>query len=179
MKNFITLLCLSLITSFSFLHAQTIDSDKSRIDFEVDNFKWNTVDGTFTGMTGELIFDPSDLISSSFNVCIDAATVDTDSKKRDEHLRTDDFFHVEKYPTICFTSESIEKSGSSFITTGSLTMHGVTRTVKIPFSFDGTTFSGSLEVERYDYGVGADTGTFMVGNEISIDIKCVVTGIRS
>lgn len=166
---------LLLLTSIhSTISAQSIDKSNSKVSFEISNFRVNDVEGTFTGMEGKVNFDPSDLNNSSFDVCIDAASVNTGIKKRDNHLRTSDFFYVEKYPNICFKSTSISKKGDQYITTGMLTMHGVTKTVMIPFTYSGKTFTGSLKLKRKVYNIGEDTSTFTVGDDVTITIKCVV-----
>jgi len=169
-----------LIPIFLFFYSQNasaqlaIVSDKSEVTFEVSNFKFRTVKGKFTGMTGEINFDKSDLLVCDFNVCIDASSLDTENKKRDDHLKNEDFFYVEKYPTICFESMSISKTDAGFSTKGELTMHGYTREVEIPFSFDGTTFKGQLTVNRLDFKVGESVGGFMVGKKVELEIFCVV-----
>jgi polyisoprenoid-binding protein YceI len=166
-----------LILSFLLLYAlkitgQSIDSQASRVEFEIRNMKIKTVDGSFLGMQGTVEFDTTNLDVSRFEVCIDASTVNTGKKKRDAHLRNEDYFHVEKYPTICFSSQSISAGENGFLTHGTLTMHGVTRHVEIPFNFSDNTFTGTLNLNRLDYNVGEGTGTFMVGNEVSVRIIC-------
>jgi len=155
------------------LQAQTIDAQKSKANFSVSNMRWMTVEGNFSGMKGNINFNEADPASSSFNVCLDAATVNTENKKRDDHLRNADFFHVDKYPEICYASTSITKTGKGYETNGNLTMHGVTKSVKIPFTYSNGKFTGKLKISRYDYEVGKDTGTFMVGEDIKIEIIAV------
>ncbi|MEL7148857.1 MAG: YceI family protein, partial [Bacteroidota bacterium] len=132
---------------------QSINTDESKVSFEVSNMRFNTVEGTFSGMTGTIQFDPTDLSTASMDVCVDASSVDTDNKKRDEHLRKDDFFDVEKYPTICFKSSSVTKTSSGYEVRGMLTMHGISKEVSIPFTFTEDTMSGNLSIERTDYKV--------------------------
>ncbi len=172
MKSIINIFIAVLISLSGF--AQTINAGKSLVSFEIGNLGFNTVDGTFKKMTGEVKFSPSDLSSSSFDICIDASTVDTDSRKRDEHLKNEDFFDVEKHPKICFKSEIITKQDGKYITKGKLTMHGVTKQVEIPFSYSNNTFRGSLTVNRYDYEIGMKTSKFMVSENAEITIVCVV-----
>ena len=155
------------------LQAQTINTQKSAANFTIKNMKWVTVEGNFTGMKGDVKFDEADLANSSFNVCVDATTVNTDNKARDKHLRNEDFFHVEKYPDICFVSTSISQKGSKFVTDGQLTMHGVTKNVSIPFTYSNGEFKGQLKISRYDYKVGESTGTFMVGEAVNLEIIAV------
>ncbi|MFT6150534.1 MAG: polyisoprenoid-binding protein YceI [Saprospiraceae bacterium] len=157
------------------LGGQKISETKSSVSFTIGNMRINTAEGTFTGMKGEVDFDEKNLKTSSFGVTIDAATVKTDSEKRDNHLKNEDFFDVKKYPTITFKSSAVVRSKKEgyYIAKGKLTMHGVTKDVKIPFTYGNKTFKGRLKVKRLDYGVGADTGTFMVSDEAVINITCV------
>lgn len=159
----------------AFFQAQTINSSKSKVNFEIGNMKINTVEGSFSGMEGELFFDPLSLEECFFRVCIDAKSVDTGSDKRDEHLRNEDFFYTEIHPLICFDSEEVRKGEEAdFLVIGTLNLRGVERRVEIPFRFENNTFVGSFELSRLDYAVGEDTGTFMVDDELSIAITCVL-----
>jgi len=155
-------------------YSQTMDASKSQVKFEIGNMKVRTVRGTFTGMKGTIRFSEKDLASARFDVCVDAASINTNDTKRDNHLRSADFFDVAKYPTICFTSSAITKTPTGYLAKGMLTLHGVTREVLLPFSFSNTTFVGTLSVNRYDYNVGADTGTFLVGNAVKLTIQCTL-----
>lgn len=174
MKITIYLLIFSILfisTGFS----QEINPSESKVFFEVGNMKIRSAEGYFAGMSGMVNFDKADLENSVFNVCVDATTINTDNEQRDEHLKTADFFNVEKFPTICFRSSSIVSVGSGlFIANGELTMHGVTKSVIIPFSYENNTFTGDFIVNRLEYGVGSDTGTFMVSDEVEMKIICVV-----
>ncbi len=171
MRIIVTILCLSLA---SITYAQTINGEDSRVEFSVSNMGFKTVPGTFSGLEGKIMFDQGDVSQSSFEVCIDASSINTENKKRDDHLRTADFFDVERYPTICFTSSSIEKTSDAYTTSGTLTMHGVSKKVDIPFTFEGGKFVGELTLQRLDYKVGEGTGGFMVGKEIEVKIICSV-----
>ena len=164
---------IALLLSFSGF-AQTISSGKSEVSFEIGNLGFNTVEGTFKKMTGDIKFNASELTSASFDVCVDASTINTKRKKRDDHLKNEDFFHVEKYPKICFKSESVTKQGENYLTKGKLTMHGITKQVEILFTYNSKTFMGSLTVNRYDYNIGSQTSKFMVSEEAEIKIVCVV-----
>lgn len=168
-------LVLSFIVALAGMaNAQTINTEKSIVNFEIGNMKIRTVDGTFSGMKGDLKFDAQDLDNSFFKVCIDAASVNTENEKRDDHLRNEDFFHVEKYPEICFVSRSIIKTADGYITKGQLEMHNVIKEVEIPFTFVNNTFVGQLTIDRFDYNVGKDIKTGMVSAEATLEIICVV-----
>lgn len=164
---------LALATSLGI--ASTFDHEKSKVTFSVRNMKVRTVEGSFSGIKGNVKFDPSNLSTSSFNVCIDASSVDTGSKKRDEHLLKEDFFDVEKYPAICFESNSIIKTKDGYIAIGVLTILDETKKIEIPFTADGNSLNGKITLNRLDYGLGKDTNNFMVSNEVIITIQYILS----
>ena len=168
-----------LIVLFSFityasLSAQSINAEKSVVKFKTTALMVDSVNGTFTGMKGEIQFDVNDLSGSSFNVCIDPSSVNTENQKRDDHLKNEDFFEVSKYLEICFVSTSIKKTKSGFETTGNLSMHGITKEIKIPFTFENNTFTGELKIKRLNYKIGEDYGSFTASKEAEIEIVCVL-----
>lgn len=166
---FVSLAILSL--SYN-LTSQPLNSENSIVSFSVSNMRFNTVKGTFKGMKGSINFTPDNLVTSSFDVCIDASTINTGNSKRDQHLKNEDFFEVDKYSTICFKTNQIIKTKMGYNTTGVLSMHGVSKTIEIPFTFSNNELVGEFKVNRLDYNIGERTGKFMVGKEI--DIKIVV-----
>jgi len=168
----INLFILICFLGFQTISAQEINVKSSKVTFDLTNMKVNTVSGSFMNMSGNVKFDVNDLENSSFDVCIDASTVNTGNKKRDNHLKNEDFFEVEKYPEICFKSEAITKYQGNFVTKGKLSMHGVTKEILIPFTFDGKTFKGAFKINRLDFKVGESTSEFSVSNEISIAVSC-------
>jgi polyisoprenoid-binding protein YceI len=165
----IVLLALPLISL-----SQTIDIQKSIVEFEIENMYFNTVEGTFSGFSGNVKFDVNNLKESKINVCVDASSVNTNNDERDEHLKKADFFHIEKYPEICFSSSSITKRTDGYLVEGMLKMHGVNKFVKIPLTYENKTLIATITVSRYDFNIGRETGTFMVGEDVSISIKCVL-----
>lgn len=164
------LLYFILVSVFSF--SQEIDSQTSFVSFKVANLGLNKVKGTFSEMKGEVSFDSSDLSSSNFNVCVDAETINSGNKKRDDHLKNADFFNVLKFPKICFVSKSIEKTSSGYSVFGELTLHGVTKNVNIPFTANSSELIGTFSINRFDYALGEGTGTLLVGNEVELTIVC-------
>ena len=163
-----------ILMVLSLMQAQQISSDNSLVNFSIKNLKVRTVTGTFSGMQGEISFDPSDLENSRFLVSIDPASVNTGNKKRDKHLRSEDFFHVEAYPLISFTSTSIQKTEEGFSTRGTLSMRGIEAEVEIPFTYSSSRFTGTLEIKRLDYEVGEGTGTFTAGEIANLEIVAVL-----
>ena len=175
-KNIFILLLTLMVTQSSFSQ-QNIKSSDSKVKFKVSNMAFNTVKGTFNDMTGMVAFSSKDLNNSFFNVCISAKSVNTENKKRDEHLRKEDFFYVEKYANICFKSSEIKKTAKGYTAIGKLTIKGITKEVSIPFTFTNNTFNGSFTLNRKDYNVGPNGG-FMVGKEINIEIICTINSTK-
>ncbi len=176
MKNII--LSIALLT-FSLLGiSQQINSAESSVSFSVSNFRVRTVEGSFGGMKGSVNFDPNDLGQSVFNVSIEVATINTENNKRDTHLKSEDFFEVETFPTISFVSKSITPKGDAYVASGTLTIKDVSKQVEIPFQVRpqgaGNILTGGLTVKRKEYKVGEGTSTFMVGSEIDVEISCLV-----
>lgn len=170
----ILLLSLTFLSLSYNLKGQSIDSENSIISFSVSNMRFNTVKGTFTGMKGTVNFNPDNMSASSFDVCIDANTINTGNSKRDKHLKGEDFFEVDKYPSICFKATQIAKTKSGYKTIGMLSMHGISTTIEIPFTFNNNELVGEFQLKRLDYKIGEGTGGFMVGKEIDIKIVSVL-----
>lgn len=154
--------------------SQQIDSEASEVNFRIGNLRINTVNGTFSGMTGDVKFNEQNLEESSFSVCIDASSVDTGISSRDEDLTGEKYFDVERFPEICFVSESISQADDGYRTRGKLTIKGVTRTVTIPFEKQGNTLRGTFSLNRLDYNVGEGVSTFLVSDQVEVIIVCVI-----
>ncbi len=174
MKQVKLLLTFALSIVFLWANAQTINTKKSEVKFKVKNMKVANVKGHFKGMKGEVSYDSRNKEKAMFNVCIDASTVSTKIKKRDEHLCKEGFLNVAKYPTICFQSTKVELTSKGYVVKGNLTLHGVTKEVEIPFLEDGNTLQGTFQIKRFDYKIGMDTGVVMVSDEIDLTVICVL-----
>lgn len=176
MKHVLLTLLTIIITTG--LKAQIIDKTMSKVTFEIANMKVNTVEGSFGGMKGDVNFDDNNLEDASFDVTIDVASINTGIDKRDNHLRSADFFDAKKYPEIRFKSEKINKTKSGYETIGLLTIKDVTKRVKIPFTVGEaagmTMLKGTLELKRKKYNVGEDVSTFTVGEDVDLVIYCVI-----
>lgn len=169
-KVLIALALLWLVPGIS-ATAESVNKENLKIRFEVGNMKIRTVDGTFEALEGVVVFDSTQAQNASFEVCIDAASVNTGNKSRDKKLKTEAYFHVEEFPAICFKSDSVEGTGEGYLAKGQLTMMGVTREVEIPFSFENGELSGTLTISRYDFGLASDVGTGKVSEEVIIFIS--------
>ena len=164
-----------LLTS---LFAQTIDVDKSYVKFSVRNMGIRDVTGTITDMQGNVDYNANQLDSSYFDVTVNVNTINTNDKKRDAHLKNEDFFETDKWQTINFKSLQITDQDSVYSVIGDLTIKDVTKKVNVPFNIvetDSTiTFIGGEIVNRIDYNVGVDYSNFKIGYDITIEVVCIV-----
>jgi len=169
----------------------TIDSDHSNVGFSVSHLMVSHVRGNFNKYAGVVDINDKEIAKSTVNVTIDAASINTNVEKRDEHLRSADFFDVTKYPTLTFVSKKWTKAGKGGLkVTGDLTIHGITKTVVLnvaPFSKEikdlwGNTRRGTsatATINRKDYGLvwnqALEAGGVAVGEEvtISLDVELV------
>jgi polyisoprenoid-binding protein YceI len=165
-----------------------IDNNHSTVGFSVPIFGGlSQVTGKFTDFNITLLNNEKDITKSSVSVVIKATSVNTGIEGRDRHLRTADFFDVEKFPEITFKSERIEKKGKQFIALGPLTMHGVTKQISLPFTITGTLknpltvgYSARMVLNRRDYGINysrKDNPTF-VGDNITVEIDLVTRAVK-
>jgi polyisoprenoid-binding protein YceI len=167
-----------------------IDSAHSGIQFAVRHMVVAKVRGAFTRWTANLNLDETDLTKSTVEVEIEAASIDTNNAQRDGHLRSPDFFDVEKFPRLTFASKRIERDGEdAFKVVGDLTIRGVTREVtlaaelggfgKDPWGKQRAGFSGKASIDRKEFGLSwnqvLETGGVLVSDkvEISFDVQAV------
>ncbi|MFZ5788473.1 MAG: YceI family protein, partial [Acidobacteriota bacterium] len=145
----------------------------------------STVRGNFNTFGGTVTLDGDDPTTAEISVTIDPASIDTREAKRDEHLRSADFFNVATYPTMTFTSTKVAKAGAGFAITGNLTMHGVTRevvlavdgplaTVKDPWGGMRAGLHATTTINRKDFGLtwnkALEAGGVVVGDEVKVAI---------
>lgn len=164
----------------------TIDPAHTNVNFGIRHFGISQVRGRFDDVAGTIVADATHPERSSVQVTIQSTSIDTNVKMRDDDLRSKNYFEVDKYPTITFQSTKVEKGkNGGFVADGDLTMHGVTKTVKLPFhvsgpikdAFGGTRFGleTSVHLNRLDYGVGngqtLTDGDMAVGNDVDIVIS--------
>lgn len=162
-----------------------IDPSHTQSTFAVRHLVISTVRGEFKKTTGTVKIDEQNPASSAVDVTIDATTVHTREDKRDEHLRSPDFFDVAKYPTITFKSTKVEKAGGDrYKVTGDLTMHGTTKPVvldatltpeiKDPMGNPRRGVQATTKLNRQDYGLRwsktVEAGP-VVGDEVQIEIN--------
>lgn len=164
-----------------------IDPVHSTAEFRVRHMMISNVRGQFTGVTGTLTYDESDSSKSHVEASIDVSTIDTRDPQRDTHLKSADFFDVEKFSTMTFHSTKVtRRSGGKLEVAGPLSLHGITKEVE--FTVEGPTpavkdpwgnsrigVSASTKIDRREFGLNfnaaLDAGGVMVGDEVSITLE--------
>lgn len=171
-----TLLSLTLLMAPA-LADWTVDTARAKIEFSIKG-PFGTVHGNFTGLKATIRFDVKDPRTGSITASIDAKTVSTGIGLRNHHLRTEEqFLNTDKYPVIGYRSKAIEKTPNGFTSTGELTIKGITKPVRIPFTFapNGTTgvFKGQFVIRREDFDIGKPGGS--IGDDVTINLEVPVS----
>ena len=176
MKNKILLLTLSsflIVSAFT-----TLSSWKIAEDYNI-HFEGRGANGTFSGLTGIIQFNPSNLAASKIAVSVDASSISTGNTLQDKHARGKKWFDVENYPEIKFTSKSFKKTAAGYEVVGEFELHGVTKEHTIPFTFTkqgtGGIFEGKTNVNRYDYGIEGPIMAATVSRDFDITIRVPVS----
>lgn len=164
-----------------------IDPVHSIAEFRVKHMMISNVRGHFTGVTGSLTFDESDLTKSHAEATIDVASIDTRDPQRDAHLKSADFFDAEKYPTMTFQSSHVTRRADGSLTvSGPLTIHGTSKEVE--FAVEGPTpptkdpwgntrvgVSATTKINRKDFGLiwnaALEAGGLLVGEEVAVTLE--------
>ena len=160
-----------------------IDPAHSSVGFSVRHMGVSNVKGHFDEFAGSLVLDNGSIQQA--DATIQVKSVNTGIEKRDNHLRTADFFEAAKYPTITFKTRRIEKSGDQTILIGDFTMRGITKELRLPVTVNGPVkdpqgntrigLEAKTTVNRKDYGMKfsamLETGSLMVGDEVTIEIN--------
>jgi polyisoprenoid-binding protein YceI len=163
----------------------TLDSTHSQIGFSVPHMVVSEVDGKFKTYTGKALLDEADLTKSAVEFRAEVASIDTGDQKRDEHLRSAEFFDVQKHPQLTFKSTKITKAGKGYKLKGQLTMHGVTKDVTLDATVSQPVKNpwGKLvravkitgKLKRSDYGLTwnktLDQGGVVIGDDVTLDLK--------
>ena len=166
-----------------------IDPMHSSAQFAVTHLMLSTVRGEFHGLKGTLNLDDKDITKSTVEVTIDVNSVDTQEPNRDAHLKSPDFFDLDKYPTMTFVSKSAKKAAHGLDVSGDLTLHGVTKPVvlhvsdiskeiKDPMGLLRRGATATTVVDRKDFGLlwnkNLDGGGVLIGDEVTITIDIEV-----
>ena len=166
-----------------------VDQSHSSIGFEVKHMMVSKVKGNFDSYTAEVeAADLTDLTTATIAFTFDVASINTRSEDRDNHLKSGDFFDVEKYPSITFKSTNISKDGDDYKVTGDLTIKDVTKPVTFDVEFGGKGtnpwgvevygFEAATKINREEFGLtwnaALETGGVLVGKDIKITVELEV-----
>ena len=162
------------------------DPAHSEITFKVRHMMFSKVTGFFHDWKGDFKFDPEDPSKAEIHVDIETASVDTNNEDRDQHLRSGDFFDVEEYPHITFTSTEMAKAeGGHLELNGDLTIKGQTNPVTLavdyhgkavdPWGNDRLGFSATTSLHRKDFGLtwnqALEAGGVLVGDKVEVELN--------
>ncbi len=161
-----------------------IDPVHSEVGFTVRHVMISKVRGNFKGFTGTVTIG-DDPLGGSVEAEIDASTITTGDDNRDNHLRSADFFEVDKHPKWTYRSTSVTPKGSDFVVEGELTIHGVTRPVALDLEFNGVGpdpwggtragFSATTEISRKEFGLEfnmpVEGGGVVVGDKVKVELE--------
>ncbi|MEK6282257.1 MAG: YceI family protein [Acidobacteriota bacterium] len=191
MKKKFSIVLAALVMAAGYVHGAVtsydIDTAHSNIGFSMPIMGGlSNVRGKFTDFKVTVVYDDADFTKSSVNATIKAASIDTGIERRDAHLRTPDFFDVEKFPEITFKSNRIEKKGKQLIAHGTFTMRGVTKEIALPFAINGvwkdpktgkTTLgvTARTSVNRRDYGINFSNpaNPNFLGDQVELELSLV------
>lgn len=170
-----------LSSSLAFAKKLEVDPNHSTIGFEAIHLKISKIPGRFTEFSGTINLDEKDLTKSKVDFTVQIASITTAVQKRDDHLRSPDFFDAAKFPKAVFKSTSIKKSGGNFTMSGDLTIRDVTKPVSFTvknlgsaqdpvMKVEKSVFQATTEINRKDFGVsyGPDA---VVSDKISLSIN--------
>jgi polyisoprenoid-binding protein YceI len=170
----------------------TIDPTHSRIGFVARHAMVTKVRGSFNEFEGSGYFDAEDPSKITMDITIQAKSIDTRNADRDNHLRSNDFFDMETFPTVTFKSTKVEKASDElYKVTGDLTIKGTTKPVTIDLEYGGAAkdpygnerlgFDGKAVVNRKDWGItfnaALDTGGVMISDNVTLEIE--VSAVKS
>ena len=171
------------------LFAQTkwnADVVHSSVKFTVEHLVISEVEGSFKTFNGTMTADKPDFQGAAIDFTVDVNSISTDNNMRDTHLKSDDFFNVQKYPKMTFKSTSFKKvAGNKYTLTGNLTLRDVTKSVKFDVIYGGTAkdgygntkagFKATAVINRFDYGLKwnnlTEAGGMTVGKDVTISLR--------
>ncbi len=177
MKNKKILYILLIISTLTFnlqVFSQNWKPVTAAITFKIKHSLGATADGSFKGFAGTILFDPMNLTTASIKATIDAKSINTGINMRDNGMRSEEYFNVEKFPKISMTSTKFEKTikENEYIGFFNLSIKNVTKNIKIPFTFVQTgtqaAFKGTFTINRIEYGVGEKSA--LLGDTATITI---------
>ncbi len=182
----ITLILSFLLVTFASFSQWAIDKGHSKFTFIAEHHGISEVDGYFKKFDGKMTATKDDLSDAVFEITIESASLNTDLEMRDNHLKSEDMFNVEKFPTITFKSTSLKKKkvkgkNNMYTMLGDITIKGITKSIELEVTMNGPAahpnpqnkklqlgIKGITTIKRSDFGIGSKLATIMVGDEIML-----------
>lgn len=169
MRIFIVLL---FSLAFVGLQAQNIDTLNSKVQFEVENLGFNTVEGSFSGIQGWAYLNPDAKKKNLLKVCLNASSISTGIKMRDKNLRGEDFFEVETYPNICFIGASYKYLGDNrWEVKGTLKIKDKEQEITVWIIQQNKALSCQFTIDRRYFGLGESYFNFTIGEEVVVKVR--------
>jgi polyisoprenoid-binding protein YceI len=148
-----------------------VQPEGSEVTFRATS-RFMNAEGRFQRLSGQVVVDAKDLATAKVTLSIEAGSIDTGIAMRDNHLRSEDFFDIRKFPTITFESERVEGSGQHVNVFGQLTIHGVTREIAVPVEVSmsdvALVASGEFVINRRDYGLVYESFLNPIGDDVRV-----------
>ena len=170
MRWFFSFLLLGAVAApgWSDPQAFALREGNSSVRFRVGHLL-SSAEGSFESSRGKIVMDPMDAQNDSVEWVVNVRSINTGNSSRDQHLLSAEYFNPDKFPTLQFLSHSIQKvDGEHLAVTGQFTLCGVTKTITVPVSIDGSQFDCQFSILRSDYGFTA--GSPLVGDQVDIDL---------
>ncbi|NOT75752.1 MAG: YceI family protein [Cyclobacteriaceae bacterium] len=183
MKKQFLLAAFVLVAAFAQAQTWSLDKAHSKLGFGITHLSISNVEGSFKKFDAKITSSKEDFSDATVDVSAEVASVDTDNDQRDEHLRSADYFDAAKFPTLTFKSKTWKKvADKKFKVTGDLTFHGVTKTVELDVTLNGTMvhpmskktvagFKATGVIKRTDFGISPNTPSAMLGDDITLAIN--------
>ena len=179
-----------MLFGYTLASAQTTkwgyDASHAKVGFTISHFGISETEGKFTKFDGIVLSDKDDFSDAKIDFIIDVSSINTEDEKRDNHLKSPDFFNIEKFPSIIFKSKSFKPNGKNkYKLTGDFTMHGITKEIKLDAIYNGTVvdpykntkagFKISGIIDRTQYGLVWNgtlaAGGLLIGNKVNLEIN--------
>lgn len=180
MKKLHILFAIMLTAGVAGAQTWALDKSHAKLGFGVTHLLISEVEGSFNSFDAKITSSKEDFSDAMIELTADTKTINTNNEDRDKHLKTPDFFDVEKFPTLTFKSKSLKKvEGKKYALTGDLTLHGITKPVTLDVTLNGVgvhpytkkTISGfkiSGVIKRSDFNLGATFNAATVSDEVNI-----------
>ncbi len=173
MKKIALFLFIAILSHYTFSQ-QVIIPSKSKADFVISNLGAKTK-GSIRGMYGELKIAINHLENSYIIASLDPKAVRTGNEKRDKHLINEDFFDIKLYPSMIFKSTAIKMENNQLVAFGNLTIKDITKSIRVPITFENNILKGNFNINRKDYHVHNNSFlTKGIGKNVAISFIAVV-----